>query len=141
MKHFVISFGLLIIAVLALLWLAQVHQFHTDEVDDVWVAVFSVSFLIIGVFLIKRAAKKKTIIFEQKPSTINYGKLLKAGISRREGDVLALIDEGLSNQQIADKLFISESTVKKHISNLFHKLQVERRNESVKKAKEMSILL
>jgi ATP/maltotriose-dependent transcriptional regulator MalT len=47
---------------------------------------------------------------------------------------------GLSNQQIADKLFISENTTKKHISNIFQKLQVERRTEAVKKALELSII-
>jgi len=41
--------------------------------------------------------------------------------------------EGLSNQQIADKLFVSENTIKKHISNIFQKLQVERRTEAVEK--------
>ena len=48
--------------------------------------------------------------------------------------------EGLSNQQIADKLFISENTIEKHISNIFLKLQVERRTEAIKKALELSII-
>ena len=50
------------------------------------------------------------------------------------------MDEGLSNQQIADKLFISENTIKKHISNIFQKLQVERRTEAIKKARELSVI-
>jgi ATP/maltotriose-dependent transcriptional regulator MalT len=51
-----------------------------------------------------------------------------------------LINDGLSNQQIADKLFVSENTVKKHISNLFFKMDVERRTEAIKKAKGLRIL-
>jgi len=53
--------------------------------------------------------------------------------------ILALMQEGLSNRQIAAKLFISENTVKKHISNIFQKLRVERRTEAIKKALELSV--
>ncbi len=141
MKQVIISFGLLITAVLLLLWLAQVPQFYRNTVDDMWIVVVCVCFLIIGVFSIKKSLKKTSMLVQQRPSVINYSELSKAGICRREGEMLLLIEQGLSNQQIADRLFISESMVKKHIANIFAKLQVEQRSESVKKAKELSILL
>jgi DNA-binding CsgD family transcriptional regulator len=140
MKQVVIGFGLLITAVLVLLWIAQLHQLYYNSFNDLWVAPFAATFLLIGIFLSRKLFKKQIIIIQQRPPVINHEQLLKAGISKREGEILILIDEGLSNQQIADKLFISESTVKKHISNLFQKLQVERRTESIKKAKELSII-
>jgi len=49
------------------------------------------------------------------------------GLSRRERDVVALVVEGNSNQQIADKLFISVRTVETHISHIFAKLGVSSR--------------
>ncbi|MCX4673723.1 response regulator transcription factor [Streptomyces sp. NBC_01381] len=50
-----------------------------------------------------------------------------AGLSERERDILALIGEGLTNRQIGKRLFLSEKTVKNHISRLLAKLGVERR--------------
>jgi ATP/maltotriose-dependent transcriptional regulator MalT len=80
------------------------------------------------------------IVNKQKPAVINQAELLKSGISKREAEILLLIHDGLSNQQIAEKLFLSENTIKKHISNIFQKLQVERRTEAIKKALELSII-
>lgn len=62
------------------------------------------------------------------------------GISAREMEVLGLIAQGRSNQEIADQLFISLPTVKSHSSNLFAKLDVRRRTEAVHKAKSLGII-
>jgi len=67
----------------------------------------------------------------------NFGEL---GISKREHEVLCLIAKGLTNQQIADQLFISLPTVKTHSSNLFMKLDVNRRTQAMLKAKEMGLI-
>ena len=61
-------------------------------------------------------------------------------LSERELDVLMGIAEGLSNQEIAEKLHLSLSTVKTHNSNLFAKLDVKRRTQALNKAKEVGIL-
>ena len=61
-------------------------------------------------------------------------------LSNREMEVLEGIAEGLSNQQIALKLFVSESTIKTHTSNLFAKLDVKRRTQAVQKAREVGLL-
>ena len=65
----------------------------------------------------------------------------KLGISKREYEVLEQIALGKSNKEIADTLFISESTVKTHVSNLLVKLDAKRRTQAVSKAKELSILV
>lgn len=62
------------------------------------------------------------------------------GISRREREVLALIAQGHSNQEIADKLFVSLHTVKKHTSSVFGKLEVSRRTQAVEKAQRLGLL-
>jgi LuxR family maltose regulon positive regulatory protein len=68
----------------------------------------------------------------------------KAGIgidlSTREMDILRLIPEDLSNQEIADKLFISLNTVKTHLKNIYLKLETDSRTKTIAKAKELGIM-
>jgi LuxR family maltose regulon positive regulatory protein len=64
----------------------------------------------------------------------------KAGLSARELDALKLIAEDLTNQEIADKLFISLQTVKTHVKNILLKLEVDSRIRAVTKAKELGII-
>jgi DNA-binding CsgD family transcriptional regulator len=139
MKQVIIGFGLLILALLILFHLPHISPFDTNNSNGIWIAIFSIMFLVIGIILSSKLFTRTLVIEGQNPTAINYNQLLKSGISKREADILLLIDEGLSNQQIADKLFISENTVKKHISNLFLKLNVERRTEAIKRAKELSV--
>jgi ATP/maltotriose-dependent transcriptional regulator MalT len=61
-------------------------------------------------------------------------------LSDRELDTLKLIAGNLSNQEIADKLFISLNTVKTHLKNVFIKLDAENRTKAVEKAKELGII-
>lgn len=65
---------------------------------------------------------------------------LESGLSTRELDTLKLIAEDLSNQEIADKLFISLNTVKTHLKNIFIKLDVNNRSSALAKAKKMGLL-
>jgi DNA-binding NarL/FixJ family response regulator len=140
MKPVAISFGLLILALLILFCLPGLYRLDNNIINDAWIAGFSILFLAIGMVLSRKLFTRTLVIAEPKPTVINYDQLLKAGISKREADILLLINDGLSNQQIADKLFISENTIKKHISNIFQKLQVERRTEAIRKARELSII-
>jgi LuxR family maltose regulon positive regulatory protein len=61
-------------------------------------------------------------------------------LSERELEVLTAIAEGLSNQETARRLYISERTVKWHASNIYGKLQVSNRTEAVAKARSLGIL-
>jgi LuxR family maltose regulon positive regulatory protein len=61
-------------------------------------------------------------------------------ISARELDTLKLIAEDLSNQEIADKLFISLNTVKTHVKNIYLKLEADNRTKAISKAKELGII-
>jgi len=64
----------------------------------------------------------------------------ESGLSDRELNALKLLAEDLSNQEIADKLFISLNTVKTHLKNIFLKLEVDNRSGAVAKAKEMGLI-
>jgi LuxR family maltose regulon positive regulatory protein len=61
-------------------------------------------------------------------------------LSPRELEVLQLITQGLSNQEIGDRLFIALSSVKGHNRNIFGKLQVQRRTEAVARARELGLI-
>jgi LuxR family maltose regulon positive regulatory protein len=62
-------------------------------------------------------------------------------LTRREHEILQLIADGLTNQEIADELFISLNTVKNHNSNIYHKLAVKNRREAIRKARQQNISL
>ncbi|MGJ3240733.1 MAG: LuxR C-terminal-related transcriptional regulator [Anaerolineae bacterium] len=71
---------------------------------------------------------------------LSANELLIEPLSNREMDVLELVAKGLTNQAIADELFIAVSTVKKHINNILGKLGVDNRTQAVKRASELNIL-
>ena len=62
--------------------------------------------------------------FDSLPNSAVINKADENGLTQRESEVLMLISEGLSNREIADTLYISEKTVKNHVSNIFKKLDV-----------------
>lgn len=61
-------------------------------------------------------------------------------LSSREVEVLRLIDQGLSNPEIAEKLVLAPSTVKTHINNIYGKLGVQSRTQAIKRAREIGLL-
>ena len=62
------------------------------------------------------------------------------GLTPRELEILACIAEGLSNQEIAGRLFVSENTVKTHASRVFDKLDARRRTQAVQRARELRLI-
>jgi LuxR family maltose regulon positive regulatory protein len=76
---------------------------------------------------------------ETAPAKIYHQELVEP-ITARELDVLRLIAVGLSNKEIGDELFISVSTVKRHITNLYGKLGTSTRTEALQKARQLGLL-
>lgn len=79
---------------------------------------------------------------EKAPSTfeVNQKALDYLDISEREYEVLELLSEGMSNKEIAGKLFVSVNTIKTHLAHLYQKLEVTRRTQAVQKAKSLRII-
>ena len=144
LRHTIISFGLLLFAVLILFQVAKFSRFQSGWSTEWWIAAFSIIFLFIGIFLNKKLQKEKIVekqvFIPQQDFTLDQKKLDQLNITKRELEVLQLINKGMSNQQIADALFVSENTIKKHISSLFLKLDVERRTEAIRKARELNLV-
>jgi ATP/maltotriose-dependent transcriptional regulator MalT len=101
--------------------------------------MIAVLFSALGVWAGLKLTRKKTFIISPD-FVLDESKLEKLGISKREHEVLQLMANGLSNQEIADKLFVSLNTIKTHSSNLFLKLEVNRRTQAVQRGKELRLI-
>ena len=104
-------------------------------------------FAVLGIWLGLKFTKKKEVIIEREvlvpagqPFSLNEHRLAQLGITKRELEILELIATGLSNREIAEKLFVSENTVKTHSSRLFDKLSAKRRTQAVQLGKEMGLI-
>ena len=80
-------------------------------------------------------------VYVKTPFSVNQKELELLNLSKRELEVLQLMAEGLSNKEIADRLFVSLSTIKTHSNNLFDKMNVERRTQAIDKAKRLGSYL
>lgn len=116
---------------------------------DFFIGAIAIVFTVLGIWLALKLVKPKveTRIIEKEiyidstpPTAINQTEISNLGISKRELDVLQLMATGLSNEEIAEQLFISLNTVKTHSSNIFLKLEVKRRTQAVEKAKRLNII-
>lgn len=139
MRKTVFIFGALIVALLTLFQLSKYSIASGDLQIEIAIGVIAVIFFIIGVYVNKKSLHSQ--ILESEDEEINEQKIVALGISKREYEILVEISAGLSNKEIAEKLFVSESTIKTHVSNIFTKLDVKRRTQAVQKAKEMKIIL
>lgn len=132
----VLSFALLIIAILLLFRLSKFSVLSGNLRTEFVLAAVAIVFFFIGILTNKR----RQLTVEIDDDSIDPKKVQDPGLSKREYEVLIEITRGLSNKQIAEKLFVSESTIKTHISNIFVKLDVKRRTQAIQKAKELEIL-
>ncbi len=121
-----------------------------DHSFEVYIGAIALLFTGLGIWLAIKLSKPKVekIILEKKvfiqtsPKNFTPDKdnLLSLGISKREWEVLQLIGQGFSNQEIANQLFVSINTIKTHSSSLFEKLEVKRRIQAIEKAKNLRLL-
>jgi len=137
LKKTILIFGILIAAILSLFQLSKFAIISGNSSLEFTIASIAICFFCIGLYLNKKAAKK---IGNASTTTIDSKKIETLGISKREYEVLCEIAKGYSNKEIAARLFISESTIKSHVSNLYVKLDVKRRTQAIQKAKTLKIL-
>ena len=142
MLKIVLRFGLLSVALLLLFQLSKFSLLYGKMDTELLIGIFGLLFLAFGYIASKLIFKPQNGVGEQPDtsSIIDKTKVKQLGISEREYEVLQEIAAGLSNQEIAQKLFISESTVKSHVSNLLVKLDAKRRTQAVKNAAAEGIL-
>ena len=136
----VILYGITLAALVFILKYIEYRYIVRQLRMEVYIAVIASLFTLLGIWVgLKLINRKKNP--EVSPNTeINQIKIKELNISKREYELLELISKGFSNQEIADQLFISIPTVKTHLSNLFSKLNVQRRTQAIHKAKELKII-
>ncbi|MEZ4777917.1 MAG: LuxR C-terminal-related transcriptional regulator [Flavobacteriaceae bacterium] len=135
MKKTIITFSIISISLLGLFQMSKYSITRGSITIETTIAVIAVVFLLIGMWL-----NRKTLKEELHDVKINSERITSLGISEREYQILQKISEGYSNKEIGDQLYVSESTIKTHVSNLFQKLDVKRRTQAVQKAKDLNIL-
>jgi len=139
MRKTILVYGLVMAGLLALLKFFEYRYFVKDFTLEFYLGIVAVLFTGLGIWAGLRLTRPK-VVRVNPDFRLNQAELDRRGISRREYEVLELIAQGLSNQEIAERLFVSPNTVKTHSSNLFMKLDVRRRTEAVKRAQELQLL-
>jgi two-component system, NarL family, response regulator LiaR len=144
----VILYGVALALLLLLLKWLEWRFLVADHAIELYSGGIAVVFTGLGIWLAVKLARPKwrTVVVEKevyiKPAVaIDEKALARLGISARELEVLQLMSEGLSNQEIAARLFVSLNTIKTHSANIFEKLEVRRRTQAVDKAKKLNIIL
>jgi DNA-binding CsgD family transcriptional regulator len=114
---------------------------------EIYGGLTAILFASVGIWLgLKLTRKKEVVIVKEvlvtsaEPFLVNQSRVRDLGITKRELEILELIAQGLSNREIAEKLFVSENTVKTHSSRLLDKLNAKRRTQAVQIAKEMRLI-
>lgn len=155
-KQFIL-YGLSLAALLFLLQWFEYRFIVVSYSFEIYIGFIAVLFTSLGIWLAIKLTRPKiktiveTVIVEKEiyiepqtmvvnPFVTNEEERLKLGLSNRELEVLNLMSEGLSNQEIADSLFVSLNTIKTHTSKLFEKMEVKRRTQAVEKAKRLNII-
>ena len=120
-----------------------------DHSFEIYIGFIAIIFTGLGIWLALKLSKPKieTVVVEKEVYvTRNENFVLdtllvsQLELSKRELEILNLLAQGYSNQEIATKLFVSLSTVKTHVQNLFEKLDVKRRTQAVEKAKRLNLI-
>jgi DNA-binding CsgD family transcriptional regulator len=139
MRKTIFLYGIALAALTGLLKFIEYSFFVRDLSLEFYLGLVAVLFTGLGIWAGLRLTRKKAVLANPDFKR-NESELQRLGISKREYEVLELIAQGLSNQEIAEKLFVSRNTVKTHSSNLFMKLEARRRTEAIRRAKELQLL-
>jgi DNA-binding NarL/FixJ family response regulator len=136
MRQTVVVFSLLILALLLLFQFSKYSLISGDLQVEYIMAFVALIFLGIGIFINKKTQKQQSA----SSKTLDFKRIEELGLSKREYEVLKEVASGLSNQEIAKKLFVSESTIKTHVSNLLVKLNAKRRTQAIQISKDLNII-
>jgi len=139
MRKTILIYGVALAALTGILKFIEYRYFVRDLSLEFYLGVVALLFAGLGVWAGLRLTRRKVVI-ANPDFKLNEPELQRLGISKREYEVLELMAQGLSNQEIADKLFVSLNTIKTHSSNLFMKLDARRRTQAVRRAKEFGLL-
>lgn len=142
-------YGICMAVLLILLKWLEFRFIIMEHAFEIYAGSIALLFTVLGIWLALKLTRRKveTIVVEKEiivrredPFIRNEKELASLGISKRELEVLQLMSEGLSNNEIAERLFVSLNTIKTHSSNLFVKLDVKRRTQAIEKGRKLLLI-
>lgn len=152
----IIIYGFSLAFLLFLLKWLELRLIIFDHSFEIYIGFLAIIFTALGIWLTVKLSgrdffsskpKMDIVVMEKKASPdkneyfdINTTVISQLKLSNRELEILALLAQGHSNHEIAGKLFVSLSTVKTHLQNLFRKLEVKRRTQAVEKARRLNLI-
>jgi DNA-binding CsgD family transcriptional regulator len=147
MKRHVLLYGLVAgILIAALKWM-EYRFLVIGHSIEIYGGLVAATFSALGIWLgLKLTSKRERLVTKEVPAPAGQpfrpddGRREALGITPRELEILELIAQGLSNREIAEKLFVSENTVKTHSSRIFDKLGAKRRTQAVQLGKELHLI-
>lgn len=153
MKKTVVLYGILGGVLIAVLKLAEYRYLVLEHSLEIYGGLVALVFAVVGIWLGQKLTRTRVLVHEVPvrvevrvpvPSTgpfaRNESRVQELGITPRELEILEAMAAGLSNREIAERLFVSENTVKTHAVRLFGKLSARRRTQAVQLAKEAGLI-
>jgi DNA-binding CsgD family transcriptional regulator len=153
MKKLILGYGLLGGILIAALKLIEYRFLVVEHSLEVYGGIVALLFSALGVWLgLKVTRARERVVVKEVPVTVevpvpsagpfvlNAARQEQLGITRRELEVLGLMAAGLSNREIAERLYVSENTVKTHSGRVLEKLNARRRTQAVQRAKEAGLI-
>jgi two-component system, NarL family, response regulator LiaR len=147
MKRHVLIYGLIGGILIVVLKWTEYRFLVIEHSIEIYGGLIAATFAVLGIWLgLKLTGRQQEIVVKEvpvpagEPFVSDEKKREDLGITRRELEVLELIAQGMSNREIAEKLYVSENTVKTHSSRVFDKLGARRRTQAVQLGKEFGLL-
>ena len=143
----ILLYGLCGGVLITLLKLTEYRFLVVEHSVEIYGGLVAALFSGLGIWLGLTLTRKKTQSIVQQgtapgggPFTADAQRMNELSITARELEILGLIAAGLSNREIAERLFVSENTVKTHSSRVFDKLGARRRTQAVQLGKEARLI-
>jgi DNA-binding CsgD family transcriptional regulator len=142
----IVIYGLTGGLLIAVLRLTEYRFLVVEYSVGIYVSLIAVLFAGLGIWLGLTLTGRKTLPVAgadgpaDQTFVVDQARLAELGITPRELEILGLIASGLSNREIAERLFVSENTVKTHSSRLFDKLGARRRTQAVQIGKASHLI-
>jgi DNA-binding CsgD family transcriptional regulator len=150
-KKTVLVYGVLGGVLIAALKMVEYRFLVLEHSLEIYGGIVALLFSVLGLWLgLKLTRTRETVVVREVPVHVpvpvagpfqrNATRLEQLGITPRELEILEAMAAGLSNREIAERLFVSENTVKTHAGRLFDKLSARRRTQAVQRAKEAGLI-
>src|SRR5262249_52231832 len=147
MKRHILLYGLIAGLLIAALKWTEYRFLVIEHSVKIYGGLIAATFAVLGIWLgIRLTGRPERVVIKEVPVPASSEPFLPddkkredLGITPRELEILELIAQGLSNREIAEKLFVSENTVKTHSSRVFDKFGANRRTQPVQLGKEFRL--